>query len=215
MLLRADPKTDTLSLLSFPRDLYVPIYCHGAIVTHDRINSAWANCGNDGPAATLDTMQHLTGLPINYLITLDFHAFKQLVNKLHGVYLNVDRRYFIAPHTGVSAVNLQPGYQKLDGGQALSYVRYRHTDSDIYRTGTQQLFIEALKSRLRTALSPSSLPLEVPKLVGALKHNSRSGRRAAARWTSTSSRSTSVSSTTCRPAICSGTRSRSTTSTTS
>ncbi len=176
MLLRADPKTDTLSLLSFPRDLFVNIYCHGDVVdTQDRINSAWGNCP-DGPAATLDTMQHLTGLNINYFITLDFHAFKQLVNNLHGVYLNVDRRYYIPLHTGVSAINLQPGYQKLDGGQALSYVRYRHTDSDIYRTGRQQLFIEALKSRLRTALSPTSLPLEVPKLVGVLKHNIEIGK---------------------------------------
>jgi LCP family protein required for cell wall assembly len=176
MLLRADPNTNTLSLLSFPRDLYVNIYCHGETVdTQDRINSAWGLCP-DGPAATLDTIHHLTGLNINYFITLDFHAFKQLVNNLHGVYMNVDRRYYIPLHTGVSAINLQPGYQKLDGGRALSYVRYRHTDSDIYRTGRQQLFIEALKSRLRTALSPTSLPLEVPKLVGVLKHNIEIGK---------------------------------------
>ncbi|HKD95411.1 MAG TPA: LCP family protein, partial [Gaiellaceae bacterium] len=172
MLLRADPVNHTLSLLSFPRDLWVPIYCHGDVVdTNDRINSAWSLCGNNGPAATLDTIEHLTGLNINYFITLDFHAFKQLVNNLHGVYMNVDRRYYIPLHTGVSAINLQPGYQKLVGGQALSYVRYRHTDSDIYRTGRQQLFIEALKSRLRTSLSLSSLPFEVPKLVHVLKDN--------------------------------------------
>src|SRR5262249_8159775 len=86
---------------------------------------------------------------------------------LHGVYMNVDRRYYIPLHTGVSAINLQPGYQKLDGGQALSYVRYRHTDSDIYRTGRQQLFLEALKSRLRTGLSV----FDAPKLVSDLKKN--------------------------------------------
>jgi LCP family protein required for cell wall assembly len=176
MLLRADPRTDTLSLLSFPRDLFVNIYCNGdTVYTQDRINSAWGHCSN-GPAATLDTIHHLTGLNINYFITLDFHAFKQLVSNLHGVYMNVDRRYYIPLHSGISAINLQPGYQKLDGGQALSYVRYRHTDSDIYRTGRQQLFIEALKSRLRTALSPTSLPLEVPKLVGVLKHNIEIGK---------------------------------------
>jgi LCP family protein required for cell wall assembly len=172
MLLRADPVHDTLSLLSFPRDLYVNIYCHGDTVDQqNRINSAWGDCGTNGPAATLDTVEHLTGLKVNYMITLDFHAFKQLVNNLHGVYMNVDRRYYIPLNTGVSAINLQPGYQKLDGGQALSYVRYRHTDSDIYRTGRQQLFIEALKSRLRTSLSLSDVPLEVPKLVRVLKDN--------------------------------------------
>jgi LCP family protein required for cell wall assembly len=172
MLLRADPRTNTLSLLSFPRDLYVNTYCHGdAVYTKSRINSAWSLCRNNGPAATLDTIEHLTHLPINYFITLDFHAFKQLVNRLHGVYLNVDRRYYIPPKTGTSAINLQPGYQKLMGGAALSYVRYRHTDSDIYRTGRQQLFIEALKSRLRTSLSLSNFFFKLPGLIGVLKHN--------------------------------------------
>src|SRR3954464_10069530 len=168
MLLRADPTNNTLSLLSFPRDLYVNVYCHGnTVYTRDRINSAWQICGNNGPAATLDTMEHLTGLHVNYLITLDFHAFTQIVDHLHGIYMNVDRRYFIAPHTGTSAINLHPGYQKLDGAQALSYVRFRHTDSDIYRTGRQQLFLDALKSRLKTSLSI----FDAPKLIGDLKHN--------------------------------------------
>jgi LCP family protein required for cell wall assembly len=168
MLLRADPTNGTLSLLSFPRDLWVNIYCHGNTVsTQGRINSAWSNCLDNGPDATLDTMRHLTGLNINYLITLDFHAFTQIVDHLHGVYMNVDHRYFIGKGTGVSAINLLPGYQKLNGAQALSYVRFRHTDSDIYRNGRQQLFLDALKSRLKTSLSI----FDALKLVGDLKHN--------------------------------------------
>jgi LCP family protein required for cell wall assembly len=146
----------------------VNIYCHGdTVYTQSRINSAWSICGNNGPAATLDTMEKLTGLHINYLITLDFHAFTQIVDHLHGIYLNVDRRYYIPPNTGTSAINLHPGYQKLDGAEALSYVRYRHTDSDIYRTGRQQLFLDALKSRVKTSLSI----LNALKVIGDLKHN--------------------------------------------
>ena len=171
MLLRANPQNNTLSLLSFPRDLWVNIYCHGDIVdTQSRINSAWGNCSN-GPAGTLDTVEKLTGLKVNYFITLDFHAFKQLVNQLHGVYLNVDRRYYNPLHTGYSAINLHPGYQKLSGGAALSYVRFRHTDSDVYRTGRQQLFVEALKSRLRTSLSLTNFLYRGPAIIGVLKHN--------------------------------------------
>jgi LCP family protein required for cell wall assembly len=167
ILMRADPTNDTLSLLSFPRDLWVNIYCHGDTVqTQNRINSAWSYCAN-GPEGTLDTVQKLTGLRVNYMITLDFHAFTQIVDHLHGIYMNVDRRYFIPPHTGISAINLQPGYQKLDGAQALSYVRYRHTDSDVYRNGRQQLFLDALKSRLKTGLSI----FDAPKLIGDLKNN--------------------------------------------
>ena len=173
ILMRADPTNNTLSLLSFPRDLWVSIYCNGNTpTTQGRINSAWSNCQSNGPDATLDTMRHLTGLNINYLITLDFHAFTQIVDHLHGVYMNVDRRYFIAPHTGISAINLLPGYQKLNGAQALSYVRYRHTDSDIYRNGRQQLFLDALKSRLKTSLSI----FDALKLVGDLKHNIEIGQ---------------------------------------
>jgi len=171
MLLRADPKNNTLSLLSFPRDLWVSIYCHGDTPqTQSRINSAWGNC-SDGPAGTLDTVAKLTGLNINYFITLDFHAFKQLVNQLHGVYINIDRRYYNPLHTGYSAVNLHPGYQKLSGGAALSFVRYRHTDSDVYRTGRQQLFVEALKSRLRTSLTLTNFLFKGPAIIGVLKHN--------------------------------------------
>ncbi len=83
MLVRADPATHTISLLSFPRDLNVPIYCAGALVTHDRINAAYARCG---PRGVLETVQHLTSLPVNYLITVDFHGFKEIVDRLGGIW---------------------------------------------------------------------------------------------------------------------------------
>lgn len=172
MLLRADPKNDTLSLLSFPRDLNVPIYCKGnTIALHERVNAAWSYCGaNGGPQGALDTIEHLAGVHVNYMITLDFKAFKQIVNQLHGVYLNVDRRYYNPLGTGYSAINLHPGYQKLDGGQALSYVRFRHLDSDIYRNGRQQLFMEALKQRLKSILTLSNLP-DVLGIIDSVKQN--------------------------------------------
>ncbi len=176
MLLRADPRNGTLSLLSFPRDLNVPIYCKGDTVsTSDRINAAWADCGNDGgPYAALDTIEHLTGVPVNYLITLDFNAFVQIVHRIGGVYLNVDRRYYNRNvgtlETDYSNINLHPGYQRLNGTEALEYVRFRHLDSDLYRNGRQQLFMEALKQRLEQTLTPSNL-FEVPKIIGAVKGN--------------------------------------------
>lgn len=173
MLLRADPKKHTLSLLSFPRDLNVPIYCAGNTVWgHDRVNAAWADCGaNGGPKAALDTIEHLAGgININYLITLDFNAFQQIVDRLGGVYLNVDRRYYNPLGTGWSAIDLHPGYQRLNGAHALSYVRFRHLDSDIYRNGRQQLFMEALKQRLKSTVTVSNF-LDVLGIIGAVKQN--------------------------------------------
>jgi LCP family protein required for cell wall assembly len=166
ILMRADPQQNTLSMLSFPRDLVVPIYCHdqSTVIATDRINSAWSSCGAPG---TLNTIEKLTGVPVNYLITVDFHGFKLLVNKLHGVYMDVDQRY-LNTHGGpggYATINLQPGYQKLNGQQSLDFVRFRHTDSDLYRNARQQLFIEALKSRLASSVSI----FDIPQLIGAVK----------------------------------------------
>jgi LCP family protein required for cell wall assembly len=169
MLVRADPQQNTLSLLSLPRDLNVPIYCNPTTpTTTDRINSAWSTCGAQG---TLDTVQKLTGIPINYLVTINFHGFKLIVNKLHGVYVTVDHRYLNTQGGSCSScfatINLQPGYEKLDGQEALDFVRFRHTDSDIYRLARQQLFLEALKDRFAGGFSL----IDIPKLIGALKQN--------------------------------------------
>jgi LCP family protein required for cell wall assembly len=168
MLIRADPTNNTLSLLSFPRDLQVPIYCDGSDVpvAHDRINTAWTRC-SEHERGTLDTVAHLTGLPINYLITVNFHGFKLLVNKLHGVYMAVDHRYIntVSGPGGYAKIDLRPGYQRLDGQQALDFVRFRHTDSDLYRLARQQLFLEALKDRLAGSLHIT----EIPPLIGAVK----------------------------------------------
>ncbi len=167
MLVRADPQLHAVSMLSFPRDLLVPIHCpSGASGVVDRINSAWARCG---PQGTLATVEALTGIHPNYLITVDFHGFKLLVNKLGGVFLDVDHRYLNTqggPY-GYATIDLEPGYQKLDGQQALDFVRFRHTDSDLYRLARQQEFVTALKERIASSFSI----FRVFKIIGALKGN--------------------------------------------
>jgi LCP family protein required for cell wall assembly len=175
MLIRADPQTKTISLLSFPRDLSVPVYCGadakdnvGHVVTTDRINSAFARCG---PKGTVLTVKHLTGLPINYLITVNFHGFKEVVDKLGGVWMDVDRRYYNkntgAYYNDYANINLQPGYQRLTGQQALDFVRFRHTDSDLYRLARQQQFVRAFKEQVAKNFSFTSLP----SLVNTITHN--------------------------------------------
>jgi LCP family protein required for cell wall assembly len=172
MLVRADPTNNTLSLLSFPRDLQVAIYCDGAElpVAHDRINSAWGIC-KQRQRSVLDTVARLTGLSINYLITVNFHGFKLLVNKMSGVYVDVDHRYIntVGGPGGFARIDLHPGYQKLDGQQALDFVRFRHTDSDLYRNARQQMFLEALKDRLATSLSLFQLPSLIGAMTGSLE----------------------------------------------
>jgi LCP family protein required for cell wall assembly len=174
MLLRADPQTKTISMLSFPRDLIVPIYCKSGFVTRDRINSAYSRCGSAG---SLETVKQLTRVPINYLITVNFHGFKEIVNKLGGIWLDVDRRYYNR-NTGSAAtdfanINLQPGYQLLSGGSALDFVRYRHTDSDLYRLARQQQFVRAFKERVADHFDVWKLP----EIVSAVTHNVEIGSK--------------------------------------
>src|SRR3954471_23710883 len=169
MLLRADPQTNSVSMLSFPRDLLVEIHCPGRAPVLDRINAAYSDCGSVG---TLETVKQLTGLPINYLITVNFRGFKQIVNRLGGVWIDVDRRYFndnagLSPTFGYAKINLQPGYQKLTGGSALDYLRYRHTDSDLFRVARQQQFVKAMKYQLAHNFSLT----KIPKIVGTLTKN--------------------------------------------
>ncbi|HUZ81247.1 MAG TPA: LCP family protein [Gaiellaceae bacterium] len=175
MLIRADPQTKTISLLSFPRDLDVPIYCGssatdsvGHVVTTDRINSAYSRCGSKG---TVLTIKHLTGLPINYLITVNFHGFKEVVDNLHGVWMDVDRRYYNkntgASYDNYANIDLMPGYQRLNGQQALDFVRFRHTDSDLYRLARQQEFVRAFKDQVAHNFSFT----ELPTLVSTITHN--------------------------------------------
>jgi LCP family protein required for cell wall assembly len=158
MLIRADPIQKTLSLLSFPRDLVVPIYCGATVLRSDRINSAYSDPGKCGGArGTVDTVRHLTGLPINYVVTVDFHGFKKVVNSLGGVWLDIDRRYYNrntgASYNDFANIDLQPGYQLLSGGSALEFVRFRHTDSDLYRLARQQEFVRAMKQQATRNLS--------------------------------------------------------------
>jgi LCP family protein required for cell wall assembly len=152
MLVRTQPNPPAVSILSFPRDLAVDVTCPGQEIGLQKINAAYAFCGSPG---SMSTIKALTGLPINYLITVNFRGFTQVVDKMGGIWIDVDRKYFHSNNgtspgsfERYSEINLQPGYQKLNGAQALSFVRYRHTDDDTYRNARQQLFLKAVRQQI-------------------------------------------------------------------
>jgi LCP family protein required for cell wall assembly len=173
MLLRADPATKSISMLSFPRDLVTPVWCGNTAYASQRINQAYALCGSKG---ALDTVKKLTGLPINYLITVNFRGFIEIVDRVGGVWVDVDRRYFNrnlgTEATNYANIDLRPGYQRIKGRDALSYVRYRHTDSDLFRLARQQQFVKALKQQISSHFSV----FKALKVVGAITHNVEIGQ---------------------------------------
>jgi LCP family protein required for cell wall assembly len=145
ILVRMDSKRGFISMLSFPRDLYVQIPGYGM----DKINAAYSL----GTAKTIETVEELTGEKVNEYVVVDFTGFERLVDQVGGVYLDVDRRYFNqnigTAETNFSSIDLDPGYQKLDGSDALAFVRYRHTDSDYSRIARQQQFLSELKRQTK------------------------------------------------------------------
>jgi LCP family protein required for cell wall assembly len=161
MLVRAHPEQNALTLLSFPRDLIVDIPgCTGRPAWTGRINEAYSYCG---PRGTLTTVKELTGVPINYMITVNFRAFRTIVDRLGGVYMDVDQRYYndnegLGLGQTFATIDLKPGYQHLDGRSALDFVRYRHTDSDLYRVVRQQEFVKAFKQQVSSNWSLFQLP---------------------------------------------------------
>jgi LCP family protein required for cell wall assembly len=167
MLARLDPAHHMVSLLSIPRDLWVPNSAGGG----QKINSFYSEGGDN---ASLQVVEQVTGVKPNYLINVDFAGFRRLVDTLGGIYVNVDQYYYNPPsqeqYTGFSAIDIKPGYQKLNGPDALAFSRYRHTDDDFHRQARQQTFLRAFEARASARFHGISV-LDIPfinSLLGAL-----------------------------------------------
>jgi LCP family protein required for cell wall assembly len=165
ILVRVDPRTKHAAMVSFPRDLYVPIAPDGH---HQRINTAFTN----GPQQLIETIKTDFNIPIHHYAQVDFKGFQGLVDAVGGVIV-----YLASPVrdrvTGLHVV--KTGCVELGGGQALAYVRSRHfqyledgrwkTDprGDLGRIERQQDFI---RRALREALSKGlTNPARLNRLV--------------------------------------------------
>ena len=168
MVLRVDPKEKQAYLLSFPRDLYLPIAGTG---DKARINTAHAH----GEQTLIDTITENFGIPINHYVEIDFVGFEQLVDAVGGVPL-----WFDAPvrdrHTGLDVP--QSGCVELDGEQARKFVRSRYLEyqdedgdwdsdptADLGRITRQQVFVRrAVAKAVNEGLSN---PITLNDLVSA------------------------------------------------
>jgi polyisoprenyl-teichoic acid--peptidoglycan teichoic acid transferase len=146
ILMRLDASKNAIALMSLPRDLKVRIPGHGT----DKLNAAYSF---GGTKLTVQTIKEVTGLRINHVINVDFRGFKEAVDQIGCVYTDVDRKYFndnSNPGDQYATIKVFPGYQKLCGKNALDYVRYRHTDTDIVRSARQQDFLRQAKAQVGT-----------------------------------------------------------------
>lgn len=139
LLATLNRENKSVKLLSIPRDTYVYIPHVGY---EDKINHAYAFGGRK---ATVDTVENLLGLPVDYYVTLNFNAFIDVIDAINGV--TVDVPYEIKEMNSddkKNAIHLEPGEQLLDGEEALAFARTRKKDSDVERGKRQMEIIEAI-----------------------------------------------------------------------
>jgi LCP family protein required for cell wall assembly len=143
----AGSRTDTImlvhtggngtSLISLPRDSYVPIPGHG----RNKLNAAFSF---GGAKLLTRTVEEATGLRIDHFAQIGFGGFANMVNAVGGVDICVDK----AINDPKAGLNLNAGCQKLNGAQALGYVRTRATaNADLDRVKHQRQFLAALVSQ--------------------------------------------------------------------
>lgn len=143
MVVTFNPSTMQANLVSIPRDSYVEIA--GTNGTYDKITHA----GLDGIGCTIETVENLLDIEINYYAKFNFNALVNLVDTLGGIQVDVQYSFQEQDSNDVAgAINVTQGLQVLNGEQALAYARHRKTQNDHVRNESQQQVIKAILSKL-------------------------------------------------------------------
>ncbi len=156
LLVRVDPDSQNLSVLSIPRDTRVQIPGHGM----DKINQANAEGGAVLAAQTI--AYNLGDIPIDRYVRINTTAFREMVDLIGGIEVNVPKRMEYTDQTQQLYIDLYPGWQTLNGDQAEQFARYRNTTGDVGRVQRQQILLRALRERL-------THPTVIPRLPQAVR----------------------------------------------
>jgi len=153
-----DLKRQTANLLSIPRDTRVEI---PGEAKENKINFAHAK---GGPQLAAKTVENFLGMPVDGYVETNFEGFQEIIDTLGGVTINVEQRMYKPSES----INLKPGLQRLDGKDALAYVRWRGDAlADIGRVKRQQKFFLAVADEV---LQVNNI-WKLPDLVGEFRAN--------------------------------------------
>lgn len=139
MLATLNKDEKSVKLLSIPRDSYVYV---PEVGYNTKINHAHAF---GGPSATMETVEKMLDVPVDYYVRMDFEAFIDVVNALNGITVDVPYEFSEQDSNDTqNAIHLNPGEQLLNGEEALALARTRKHDSDLARGERQQEIIKAV-----------------------------------------------------------------------
>jgi LCP family protein required for cell wall assembly len=167
-LVSVDEKTGHTAMFSFPRNLQRVPFPRGTVM-HDQFPTGfscdgcmlnaiytWANnhkslfpgVKDPGIVATKDAISGLTGLPVNYYVLIDLFGFRQLVDAVGGLTIDVKQDVPIGGISTDVSGTIKAGKQKLDGYHALWYARSRTDSSDYARMARQRCVMAAMLDQL-------------------------------------------------------------------
>ncbi|HDX9589343.1 TPA: LCP family protein [Bacillus pseudomycoides] len=164
----------TVKLVSIPRDTYtyVPVEKKKDKITHSYAFGATKNGKDGGPQATIETVEKLFNVPVDYFVRFNFNSFIKVVDDLGGIDLDVPVTFTEQDSNDTAgAIHLEKGYQHLNGEQALALARTRKIDSDAMRGQRQQLVIEAIVKKLASAGSITKVGKVIDDINGEFKTN--------------------------------------------
>lgn len=178
IILSIKPSTKEVAMISIPRDLAVKINKYGV----RKINNANAfgeleQPGN-GAEYARKIFEETFNINIPYYARVDFEAFKEIIDNVGGITIDVERSFtdlsYPGPNDSYQTVSFQAGEQEMNGEQALIFSRSRHGSggegSDFARAKRQQLMLSAFKKKLLSSETFLN-PLTVQKIISSLsKH---------------------------------------------
>lgn len=181
LVLTLDPVSKTGGMLSIPRDLWVPIPGYGV----GRINTAHVlgqlrDHPGGGPALAVETVEANLGIPIHHYVRVDFDAFVELVDRLGGVDITVEREiddptypsHDPADPYGYDPLHIEAGEHHFDGEMALKYARTRHSaGGDFDRAKRQQKVLRAVFEKVTRLDMLPTLLAQAPQMWRTLQES--------------------------------------------
>ncbi len=169
MVITIDPQSGSAGMLSLPRDMLVsvPILSDTVKINTVHVIGEIRDYPGGGPALLRDTVVDLIGYPIDYYVRMNFDGFRQIIDLIGGIDIEVAREIrddkYPDENYGYDPLFIPAGLQHMDGALALKYARVRHIDTDYQRARRQQQVILAVKDKLT---QPGQLASLLPRLPG-------------------------------------------------
>lgn len=177
MIVSVRPFDGRIALISIPRDLYVPL--PGKKERH-KINEAYEigdyQTHGKGLEYVKSVIGNVAGIPIHYAAIINFQGYKDLIDSLGGVEINLEKPFVEAVPFEEGSINLPAGKQILDGQTALLYVRARMSSSDFDRSRRQGEIIKAIQEKIfKTGIIFN--PYRLNKILSAIENNIKTDMR--------------------------------------